>query len=170
MAAGFQIPTVRLRFRLEGEIIIDRLLSGISERATNLAPAWPGVLEAFYRITAAAFSSEGASTGAPWKALAKSTQAERKRLGYGPSHPILRRTGALEDALTGKGGGVANASGSQLMFTVEGEAGKYFKYHQSLRPRRRLPRRAPVLLTGDDQYALLRPVRLYLTGRAEGVS
>jgi phage gpG-like protein len=42
---------------------------------------------------------------------------------------------------------------------------EYFKYHQSNKPRKRLPRRAPVLLTADDRHALMRPIRLYLTGQ-----
>jgi hypothetical protein len=157
-------PVVRITMTLEGETVIDRLFSGIEARAQNLAPAWPGVLQAFYQITRAAFASEGASTGAPWAPLAPSTQKDRARKGFAPDHPILARTHNLERALTGGGGAFATTGPSRLALTL-GSAVGYFKYHQSNRPRKTLPRRAPVLFTGDDKYSLLKPVRLYLTGR-----
>jgi hypothetical protein len=157
-------PVVRLTLTLEGELVIDRVLAGIEARAQNMAPAWPGVLQAFYKITQAAFDTEGASTGAPWKPLTKATQADRKRKGFDPEHPILQRTHALERALTGGGGAFASVGPSRLALRLSGDI-DYFKYHQSNRPRHQLPRRAPVLLTGDDRHALTRPVGLYLTGR-----
>jgi hypothetical protein len=48
---------------------------------------------------------------------------------------------------------------------VGGETGRIFAFHQSTRPRKKLPRRAPVLLTADDRTAMMHPVRLYVTGR-----
>lgn len=157
------MPVVRLRLSLDGETVIDRVLSGIEARAQDLTPAWPGVLEAFFVITKQAFATEGASTGAPWKGLKPSTQKDRQRKGFPPAHPILARTHALERALTGAGGSFASIGPSQLTLRLSSEVG-YFKYHQSRRPRRVLPRRAPVLFTADNRYALIKPVRLYLTG------
>lgn len=165
MAPAPVLPMVRLTLTLEGELVIDRVLAGIEARAQNLTPAWPGVLQAFYKISQAVFATEGASTGAPWKPLAPSTQADRKRKGFAPAHPILQRTHTLQRALTGGGGAFASTGPSRLALVLAGEVSAYFKFHQSNRPRRVLPRRAPVLLTGDDRHALLRPVRLYLTGR-----
>jgi hypothetical protein len=123
------------------------------------------VLQAFYQITRAAFNTEGASTGAPWAQLAPATEADRKRKGFAPAHPILQRTHTLERALTGGGGAFASTGPSRLVVILSGEL-SYFKFHQSNRPRTMLPRRAPVLLTADNRHALLRPVRLYLTGRS----
>jgi hypothetical protein len=42
---------------------------------------------------AANFEAERAGNGAPWATLAARTQAERRRLGFPPEHPILVRTG-----------------------------------------------------------------------------
>lgn len=158
---------VRVTLSLEGELVIDRVLAGIEERASDLRPAWPAVLKAFQAAVGRAFASEGASTGAPWAPLAKSTQAERVRLGFGAAHPILKRTGKLERALTLGEGAFASMGPSSLALRLSSEI-EYFKYHQSTKPRRHLPRRAPVLLTADDRTQLLHPLRLYLTGR--GVS
>jgi hypothetical protein len=165
-AAAPIMPMVRLTLSLEGELVIDRVLRGLESRAQNLTPAWPGVLQAFYTITRAAFNTEGASTGAQWAQLAPSTQRDRQRKGFAPAHPILQRTHTLERALTGGGGAFASTGPSRLALILSGEAGAYFKFHQSNRPRTLLPRRAPVLFTADDRHALLRPVRLYLAGRA----
>lgn len=150
---------------VEGELVIDRLLRGIEERARDVSPAWPEVVRIFQGIVAKAFESEGASTGAPWKPLAKSTQAERKRLGYGPQHPILERTGTLKRALTIGDGAAIITSATSMRYIVSSQAAGYFKYHQSRAPRTKLPRRAPVLLTADDRTAIMHPIRLYITGR-----
>jgi hypothetical protein len=151
---------------LEGETIIDRVLQGIEQRASSpfSDPAVvSAVVAAFRKITAAAFASEGTRTAA-WPALALSTQADRRRHGFPAAHPILHRTGALERALTVGDGAHVSTSPTRLAYQLESEL-DYFKYHQSNRPRRKLPRRAPVLLTADDRMALMHPVRLYLTGR-----
>lgn len=155
---------LRITMELEGELIVDRLLAGIADRAGDLTPAWPGVVQVFRGIAQRAFDSEGASTGAPWPELAESTQQERARLGYGPQHPILQRTGALMRSLT------LGAGGSTLMTPGRLEIGgiDYLKYHQSNQPRKKLPRRAPINLTMDDRHEIMRPIRLYLTGRDVG--
>jgi hypothetical protein len=154
----------RLSITVENELVVDRVLAGIDERAANLGPAWPAVVQAFQKIVARAFDTEGASTGAPWPALAARTQAERRRLGFGPAHPILERTGTLRRALT-LGDGAAILTTATTMRYVIGEEAGYFRYHQSKAPRTRLPRRAPVEFTADDRTAIVRPIRLYITGR-----
>jgi hypothetical protein len=156
---------VRISFSVEGVVEIDRVFAGIEARMTDLRPAWAGVVQAFQTIVAAAFASEGKSTGAAWKPLAASTQADRKRQGFPPAHPILERTGTLKRALT-VGDGAHVVSRPQLMqYHLEPEIAQVFAYHQSNRPRTRLPRRAPVLLTADNKTAIVHPIRLYLTGR-----
>jgi hypothetical protein len=154
----------RITVSLEGEVLIDRALSGIEARMADLRPAWGAVVAAFQKAVAKAFATEGASTGAAWAPLAATTRSERKRLGFPPAHPILKRTGKLERALTiGEGAFVATTATS-LRYQLSEET-DYFKYHQSNKPRTKLPRRAPVLLTGDDRTALVHPVRLHITGK-----
>lgn len=155
---------LRVTLTIEGEIVIDRLLKGLEERASDLTPAWPAVVRAFREIVGRAFDTEGASTGAPWQPLAKRTVDERRRLGFGPEHPILQRTQNLQRALTIGEGAYVRTTPRSLEYMVAPHLG-YFVYHQSNQPRTRLPRRAPVLLTMDDRHSLFRPIRLYLTGR-----
>jgi hypothetical protein len=153
----------RLSLTVENELVVDRVLAGMDERAKNPSPAWPAVVKAFQAIVARAFATEGASTGAPWPALAARTQAERRRLGFGPAHPILERTGTLLRALTLGDGAAILTTATTLRYVVGEDAG-YFRYHQSKAPRSRLPRRAPVEFTADDRTAIVRPIRLYITG------
>lgn len=153
-----------LTISVDNEVVIDRVLQGIEERATDLRPAWPAVVRVFREIVGRAFASEGASTGAPWAPLKPRTQQERARQGYGAAHPILQRTTKLMRALTiGEGANVSMQS-DRMAYVLSEEVG-YFVYHQSRRPRTKLPRRAPVLLTADDRTALMHPVRLHITGR-----
>lgn len=157
---------IRITLSVEGDVVIDRLLQGLEERAQDLTPAWPYVVAVFRAIVARAFASEGASTGDAWPDLAETTQADRRRKGFPPAHPILQRTTKLMRSLViGDAGGFVNMGPQHLEVGTDIE---YFKYHQSNRPRRRLPRRAPVLFTADDRHELFRPIRLYLTGRNPG--
>jgi hypothetical protein len=154
----------RMTLTVEGIPEVDRLLQGMEDRMRDVSPAWPKVVEAFQAIVARAFATEGASTGAPWPQLARSTQLDRKRHGFLPAHPILQRTQKLQRALTTGEGAYVRTTANRLEYLLSSEVG-YFKYHQSRQPRTKIPRRAPVLLTGDDKNALVFPIRLYVTGR-----
>jgi hypothetical protein len=154
----------RMTLTVEGLPEVDRFMAGMADRMTDVSPAWPKVVEVFQAIVARAFATEGASTGAPWPQLAKRTQMQRAKLGFPPAHPILERRGTLKRALTTGEGAYVRTSPTSLEYLLSSEVG-YFKYHQSRAPRSRLPRRAPVLLTGDDKNALTFPIRLYVTGR-----
>lgn len=153
---------INFRLTFEGEVILSRDLDGIAERATNLRPAWPAVIAYFRAMTARAFATEGASTGAKWAPLARSTQAERRRLHFGAEHPILERYGTLKRSLTtDQGLGFVEEADTSIGF---GSNAKSFWYHQSRKPRKKLPRRAPVLPTAADRTALMRPIALHLRG------
>jgi hypothetical protein len=167
MAASQGAAMFRVTMVLEGDVVIDRVLRGIESRAaapfTDPAVV-TAVVAAFRAITARAFASEGASTGASWAPLTPSTQRDRQRQGFPPAHPILQRTGKLLRALTVGDGAFVATRPTGLTYRLGAEVG-YFTYHQSSRPRTKLPRRAPVLLTADDKTALVHPIRLSLTGR-----
>lgn len=50
------------------------------------------------------FASEGDAASGKWAALSPVTEHFRQTSGFPPSHPINRRTGELEDYITGAGG------------------------------------------------------------------
>lgn len=157
------MSVVEIRIRLEGEDIVVRRFEAIAERLGDLRPAWPAVRQVFFQLMAQSFASEGASTDfGMWPELAESTKAERARLGFPPAHPILQRTRRLARSLTAVGPEALYADGPTFM--IAGSTVEYFPYHQSRLPRRRLPRRPPASFTADQRHALLRPIRVYLTG------
>lgn len=148
---------------LQGDVLIQRKLQGLEDRMSDMRPAWPAVLEVFRGIMRAAFASEGGSTGSPWPQLAESTVKDRERQGFAGRHPILARTHTLERALTSDGGGSVIVQMPRY-FAVAVDV-DYFKFHQSNKPRTKIPRRAPINLTQDNKTQLLHPIRLYVTGR-----
>jgi hypothetical protein len=154
--------TVSIRLTLEGEQIWDRALAGLESRIADAGPAWPQVLTAFRAIAKAAMDSEGASTDAgAWPQLAPSTQRQRARKGFGAAHPILERTGRLRRAVMLESDSTVTQSPKQLMIAIDLD---YFRFHQSRRPRLKLPRRAPISFTQDQRYQLIHPLRLWFTG------
>jgi hypothetical protein len=154
----------RMTLTQEGFVEVDRMLDGMAGRMTDVSPAWPRVVEAFQSDRRACVRHRGRVDRRTVGAARSRTQMERARLGYPPAHPILQRRGTLARALTTGEGAYVRSGPTSLEYLLSGEVG-YFKYHQSRAPRSRLPRRAPVLLTGDDKNAIVFPIRLYITGR-----
>lgn len=165
-AGAAPLVDVHVNITLEGDQLIVRKFRGIAERADNISPeAWDELLDVFFAITGEAFDTEGGSTteGA-WPDLAETTIAERRRQGFPPG-PILDRTGLLSGAVSGE-----DPEGMHVVkgpnFLSASVLVEYFKYHQSTQPRTRLPRRAMISFTQDDKHAMLRPIRLYITGHS----
>jgi hypothetical protein len=152
---------ITFRMYFEGEAILARDLDGIAERAEDMRPAWPAVIAYFRQMVEKAFATEGASTGQKWPGLKLATAQDRLRKGFAGFHPILQRTGELKRSIDGGGGGFVEATTTSLAI---GSNDPVFWYHQSRKPRKRLPRRAPVLTTAADRTELMRPVALHLRG------
>lgn len=131
---------------------ISRDLAAFGQRVATMSPAWQQVGEALLQDFAKNFESEGGVFGAwsKWAPLAASTQRERQRLGYGPDHPILQRTGRLYLGVTTK-------DAPDNVFEVRdngltiGTTTPYAGYHNSSGARTRLPRRAIIALSADRQ-------------------
>lgn len=155
--------TFRITGISEGLKIIDRQLAAIEERARDVSPAHPAVIKVFNEITRRTFQTEGASSASgKWAPLAKSTERDRAREGYGAQHPILVRTSEMRDSVVERTGDTVIVSTPTYLSI--GTSNPKAKYHQSRRPRRKLPRRALFDPTQDDKHDLLRPLRRWLTG------
>ena len=148
---------------LDGVDVISRRLEAMAERFADVRPAWPAVVATFRAITRQTFASEGATSDfGEWEPLAPRTIAQREKLGYPGAHPILRRSGALEDSLTSQTGDSIIVQ--QAQYLGIGTAVPYVVYHQSVAPRTKLPRRPVVALTADQRHEVLMPLRQWLTG------
>lgn len=72
-------------------VALERAVSELSGMTNDFRPEWPAVTKAISRAIASRFRQEGPG----WAPLAKSTQRDRLRKGYGAAHPILVREGDL---------------------------------------------------------------------------
>lgn len=96
MPVVIHVQTVRTE---DSKAYIERL----TENLKNADPT--KAIEHMASVWGKNFDTEGGSVGG-WPPLSPMTQQDRARMGYGPEHPILERTGSLrqatvDDLLTG---------------------------------------------------------------------
>jgi hypothetical protein len=165
---------VRLGVQLAGLKEITARIGGMQDRAADPQPSLEVVANLLELHVAKTFATEGAHSGNVWPPLAPSTvKARTRRWGYyrhaptggaGPSAPILVWRGQLRGSFgRGHPQHVRVVSPSGLIW---GSSVAYAIYHQSTRPRSRLPRRPPIAFRDEFQQRelLFQPVRLYLQG------
>ena len=126
-----------LRWRIEGVPELSRILMTTARKVSSLkVPLWRAS-KLILADVEENFETEGRLVGG-WKPLAPSTVAGRMREGYGGEHPILQKTGALRQSFYSR---VDNRR------AFVSASSPYFAFHQSRKPRTRLPRRAMLVLT-----------------------
>lgn len=117
---------MNIQFEIEGEMQLSRRISGLADGVKNWSWATKKVgqyLKEFF--TNDVFESEGS--------------VFRERWPGGPYYHKLQRTGAMRKSFAYK----SNDEKVEV-----GNSAHYFKYHQSNRPRKKLPRR--VMMKLDD--------------------
>jgi hypothetical protein len=170
---------VRLGATLHGLPEILARVAGLESRARDLRPALEVTANLLELHVQRTFATEGAHSGHPWPPLADSTvRARTRRWGYyrhwaptagaGGSGPVLTWHGRLSRSFTR--GGVAHIRIVSPSGLIWGSGVVYGIYHQSTRPRKRLPRRAPIAFRDDFQRReiFFQPVRLWLQGVPAG--
>lgn len=170
---------VRVGASISGiEEIVERI-GGIHERARDPSPALEVVANLLELHVQRNFATQGAQGGLPWPPLADSTvQARTRRWGYyrrwaptagvGGAQPVLVWHGRFKRSFTR--GGVAHIRHVSPSGLTWGSGVVYGIYHQSTRPRTRLPRRPPIAFRDDFQKReiLFQPLRLYVQGVPPG--
>lgn len=119
---------MEIRFTLEGEAEVARRFRGINADLKDFRPEFQksaNYLKDFF--SGEVFDTRGAVIGKPWKPT-------------GNPWPILERSGKMRRSFKTKAG-----SKSAEVWN----ATTYFKYHQSNKPRRKLPRR--IMMKLDNQ-------------------
>lgn len=89
---------------------LDRVFVGLGATLDAFPEALRDTVPAVRAAHRAVFRSEGAAGRGAWPALAPSTIAQRRRLGYGPG-PILLRTGALREHVLGTPAKISRVAG-----------------------------------------------------------
>jgi len=127
---------LRLDFTIEGEKQMSRYLRGVSEEMKNWYPQFRSTGRLLLKTFQENFSTQGRTIGAPWQRLKDSTVREKVRLGYAGAG-ILQRTGRMKRNFRSR------PERTQVMIS---NPTAYFPYHQSNKPRRKLPRRVMMLI------------------------
>jgi phage gpG-like protein len=126
-----------LSFNIEGDIQISRNLTQLESNMKDWSPEFKDTgeyLKGFF--SGEVFDSEGSVFNEPWQALspAYAIQKEKKYPGKG----ILVATGKMRDSFKYDNG----STYVRVYNDVQNSAGvNYFVFHQSNKPRYRLPRR-----------------------------
>jgi phage gpG-like protein len=157
----------------DGENVIRRELLRFEEGLDRPETALRAAGDVLREATEAQFETEGFHASGGWPPLAASTViAKRFRRSnlFGPTDThILVATGRLRDALTKKFDPEhierIDSSGTSLTF---GAVTPYGVYHQSERPRTRLPRRPPVAPNEDDKRRIVKDMQRALIEQAKG--
>jgi phage gpG-like protein len=127
---------LNLNFEIEGEKQVSRRLERVGDEVQNWYPAFRDIgedLTGFF--SGEVFDTQGAVFGEPWQPLSESTKRQKAKKGY-PMTPLIR-TGTMRKSFKS----TATPKWVQVYNTTD-----YFKYHQSNKPRSKLPRRVMMKL------------------------
>lgn len=137
--------SVKLTITMDGFTEVQRDLADWARRIDDWKPAFDKIAQDWRETARRTFDSEGAVDGLPrWAELAESTKAQKRKAGY--PEQILVRTGKLRAATINP-----RTSIGKRKMTLQ-VASDYGIYHQSRRPRKRLPRR-PFITVGEGRQA-----------------
>ncbi len=101
------------------------------------------------------FQDEGDDVVGAWAPLKPATEGIRAAQGYGPSHPINRRQGELEDYIVNSGGGVTiHPAGATLTFPGTPASGELADKVRTAQVGRDIPRTVPRPVLGVNERDL----------------
>lgn len=134
----------QLKWSIEGEQQLSRVLKNIGSEVKDWEPAFKEASEELKTIFANdVFETRGGEIGEKWPPL-KPQYLARKAAGGFPTDPLVK-TGKMKNSFQN----LYKADYAEVWNSVE-----YFKYHQSNKPRRVLPRRVMMKL-GENQKQLV---------------
>ena len=154
-----------LQFTTEvaGQVVIDRLLSRLSERSSNFFPVFNEIAEDFIKIEENQFKSLGRGE---WQPLSPRYAAWKAR-NY-PGRPLMVRTGTLQTALTSRAarGRTETVTRNTLRVAIHLP---YAIKHQLGDPTTNLPQRVLVDLREEDKRRWTRIIHNFLVSQG-GIS
>lgn len=144
----------RLKFVIEGVPELSRILMLEHQRVSNFKKPLQVSADLVRRDVETQFKTEGALTGG-WQPLTEGTIRGRVRAGFGAG-PILQRTGALRRSFY---------SLVDEKKAIISSQSPYFVYHQSRMPRKKLPRRAMLVLIDRTRQNIVEEFHKFLMFR-----
>jgi phage gpG-like protein len=134
---------VKISIDIEGETQLSRRLLIVADGITNFETPLKNIGNELLKTFDMNFAEEGRLFGG-WK--------ERKQ-DY--PWPILQKSGRMRQSF--------RSSVGQTQVSLKNTA-PYFKYHQSNRPRRRLPRRVMMKVDQDRKTFIIKTLQSYIVG------
>jgi len=143
---------LKLSISLEGEKKLSRVLLGLTTKMKDFRKPLRNASNLILKDIKINFETEGGLVGG-WAPLKPSTIAGRIREGFNAG-PILQRTGRYKqsfDSIVSPNKAIIGSFGVD-----------YHKYHQSKRPRTRLPRRQTLFLRDATKKEIVRGFQKYV--------
>lgn len=135
-----------ISWEIEGEKQLSRRLLTIAGSVKNMQPAFEkSAKELVKEYSNDVFDTRGGAIDERWKRLSPATVARKARQGF--SSQTLVATGAMKRLFDYRAG---------KDYAVIFNNADYFKYHQSNKPRRRLPRRVMMKLAERQRQKVVR--------------
>ena len=150
---------------ISGDKTVKRRLRLVGVRSQDFRPAFRIIINLLQKETTRQFDTQGSHSRGGWPPLNPSYKAAKVRAGLDPR--ILHATLRLVKSLTRRGSGYSSDSIFQFLplRMRYGTSVSYAKYHQSDRPRKVLPRRAPLVVRRRARLQINRIMRRHVRGR-----
>lgn len=97
------------------------------------------------------FETQGSAIGETWRPLSENTLKAKKRMGY-PSTPLVA-TGAMMQGFRS----IVTSDQAVIYNTQD-----YFKYHQSNKPRKKLPRRVMMKIANRQKEMIVKEFQNFI--------
>ena len=142
-----------LSFNIEGDQQLLRHLDQIDAKAKNWKPEFVKTGQMLIKTFSDNFNTEGALLGEKWQPLKPATIAQKQKLGY--TDKILVRTGAMKSGFNSR---------SYEDAVIIWNSVPYFPYHQSNKPRYKLPRRVMMKLDEKRKQQIVKIFQAAMQG------
>lgn len=152
------MANVGIFFEIEGEKQVASLIENVSKKLDDFRSPLTAVNNLLLSTWDKNFDSEGSTIGEPWKKL--SPRYKKRKDSKFPGKPILVATGKMRNSFRSKTGKLQ----TELYNTSE-----YFKFHQSNKPRTKLPRRVMMKIDDKRRAEIFREFTKYLNRVARNI-
>jgi phage gpG-like protein len=143
---------MQISWTIEGEVQLSRRLRGVGEGVKNWQPAFKDASDELKKVFSNdVFETQGRAIGVTWPPLSPSTLRDKTRRGFGGKGP-LERSGAMRRGFQS----VAKTDYAKVWNSLA-----YFKYHQSNKPRTKIPRRVMMRLGNAQREMVVRTFQRY---------
>jgi len=138
----------QIQWEIEGSRELSRVLNNVSRAAKDFKkPLGQSAVMLRKLFEGDVFKTEGAAIQRKWARLSPATVASKARSGYPfPTKPLMA-TGKMQKSFYTR---------VYSEYAVVGNNADYFKYHQSNKPRKRLPRRIMMRINNPSKEEIQR--------------